>query len=75
MTCSIKKRVTEPGGALRRERRQSLPEESRRRFERAGWGWDNVRAWQGEQRSGTAQGSTKQTHGQASERMSTKPEY
>lgn len=54
MTCSIKKRVTEPGGALRRERRQSLPEESRRRFERAGWGWDNVRAWQGEQLSGTA---------------------
>lgn len=53
-TCSIKKRVTEPGGALRRERRQSLPEESRRRFERAGWGWDNVRAWQGEQLSGTA---------------------
>lgn len=44
-----------------------------RRFERAGWGWENARAWQdakGCKDGDAAEGSKEQTCGQALERMS-----
>lgn len=49
VVCYIQKRVTEPGGALWREGRQSLPEGALclpwEGIGESSVGWDNVRAW------------------------------